>query len=86
MATTLYDENVGGPFGNTHLALGNAVPSTYDGDPGAVTPEEWERLGFNNSTVHTDIVSTTDRTVTAVLSDGSERVIYAGGQFQLDDD
>jgi hypothetical protein len=36
------------------------------------------------STVHQDIVSTTDRVVTAVLTDGSERVIYSGGRFQLD--
>jgi hypothetical protein len=33
---------------------------------------------------HTDIVSTTEREVTAVLHDGSRRTIYAGGQFQLD--
>ena len=26
MAETLYDENVGGPFGNTHIALGNVLP------------------------------------------------------------
>jgi aminopeptidase len=81
MASTLYDENTGGPFGNTHLALGMALKPTYDGDPGAVSDEEWERLGFNDSVVHTDIVSTTDRTVTAVLADGSQPVIYRAGQF-----
>ncbi len=79
MADTLYDENVGGPFGNTHLALGNAYQDTYDGDPSALGEEDWERLGFNQSAIHTDIVSTTDRTVTAVLRDGSERVIYTHG-------
>ncbi|MEA2356346.1 MAG: hypothetical protein QOD61_2475, partial [Solirubrobacteraceae bacterium] len=31
----------------------------------------------------TDIVSTTDRTVTATLPDGTDRVIYRDGQFQL---
>ena len=31
-----------------------------------------------------DIVSTANRTVTATLRDGSERVIYAEGRFQLD--
>jgi aminopeptidase len=85
MANTLYDENVGGPYGNTHVAIGLSLPNTYDGDPSDVTPEQWDALGYNTSIVHTDIVSTTDRTVTAVLKDGSERVIYAGGQFQLDD-
>jgi aminopeptidase len=84
MADTLYDENVGGPFGNTHLALGNAYQDTYDGDPATLGPDDWQRLGFNESAIHTDIVSTTDRTVTAVLRDRSERVIYAAGQFELD--
>jgi aminopeptidase len=83
MAETLYDENVGGPFGNTHIALGKSYHDCYAGDPGAVAAAEWERLGFNESSVHTDIVSTTDRTVTATLRDGSEQVIYAGGEFRL---
>jgi aminopeptidase len=84
MAQTLYDENVGGPFGNTHIAVGRAYQDAYDGDPSGVSAEDWERLGFNNSSVHTDIVSTTDRIVTATLRDGSERVIYRDGEFQLD--
>jgi aminopeptidase len=84
MADTLYDENVGGPFGNTHLAVGRALQPGYDGDPKQLSRADWERLGFNESAIHTDIVSTTDREVTATLRDGSERLIYAGGQFQLD--
>lgn len=84
MADTLFDENMGGPFGNTHIAVGKSITQCYDGDPDAVSPEDWERLGFNESVVHTDIVSTTDREVTAVMHDGSEQTIYAGGQFQLD--
>jgi aminopeptidase len=83
MAETLYDENVGGPHGNTHIALGNSYHDCYDGDPSQVDGAEWERLGYNESTVHTDIVSTTDRTVTATMHDGSEQVIYAGGEFTL---
>ncbi len=84
MAQTLYDENVGGKFGNTHIALGRAYQDAYDGDPGTLKPEDWERLGFNDSSVHTDVVSTTERTVTATLEDGSERVIYRDGEFALD--
>jgi aminopeptidase len=84
MAQTLYDENVGGPFGNTHIALGRAYQDAYEGDPAGVSEQEWERLGFNDSSVHTDIVSTSDRVVTAELRDGSERVIYRDGEFQLD--
>jgi aminopeptidase len=84
MATTLYDENVGGPFGNTHIAVGRAYRDCYDGDPSELASEDWERLGFNDSPIHTDIVSTTDREVTATLTDGSTRTIYSGGRFQLD--
>jgi aminopeptidase len=56
-----------------------------DGDATAVTDEQWEQLGFNlQAAVHNDIVSTTDRTVTALMRDGSDRVIYADGQFQTE--
>jgi aminopeptidase len=84
MAQTLYDENVGGRFGNTHIAVGRSYQDAYAGDPALVSEEEWQRLGFNNSSVHTDIVSTTDRVVTATLPGGEQRVIYRDGQFQLD--
>jgi aminopeptidase len=84
MAHTLYDENVGGAFGNTHIAVGRSYQDAYDGDPSGVSPERWQELGFNSSSVHTDIVSTTDRVVTATLRGGGERVIYRDGEFQLD--
>ena len=47
MANTLYDENVGGPFGNTHMAVGMSIVDTFDGDATAVSDEEWEHLGYN---------------------------------------
>lgn len=81
MAETLFDENIGGPFGNTHIAVGMAYKDGFDGDPEKVTREEWEEMGFNDSPEHTDLVSTTDRTVTATLQDGTEVVIYHQGQF-----
>ena len=84
MATTLYDENMGGAFGNTHIALGNAYKDTFSGDMSKVTDEEWQQMGYNSCPkVHTDIISTSDRTVTATLRDGSESVIYRGGEFVL---
>jgi aminopeptidase len=85
MATTLFDENTGGEFGNTHIALGNAYKDTFTGDMSAVTDEQWSEMGYNSCPkVHTDIISTTDRTVTALLRDGSEKVIYKNGQFVVD--
>jgi aminopeptidase len=50
------------------------------GQPGASGSE----LGFNNSSVHTDIVSTTDRVVTAHAAGRRRAVIYRDGEFQLD--
>lgn len=85
MATTLFDENMGGQFGNTHIALGNAYKDTFTGDMSAVTDEEWAAMGYNSCPkVHTDIISTGNRTVTATLKNGMERVIYTDGQFVLD--
>ena len=81
MGETLYDENVGGEFGNTHIALGMAYKDAYTGDVANTTEEEWNRLGYNDSIIHTDMMSTTDRTVTATLQDGSEVVIYRSGEF-----
>jgi aminopeptidase len=83
MAETLYDENMGGPNGNTHLALGKSYHDCYLGDPGALAPTDWEQLGFNDSSVHTDIISTAPRIVTAHLKSGGTKVIYRGGRFTL---
>ena len=83
MAETLFDENVGGANGNTHIALGNAYHDCYNGDPSKPTKKEWAALGYNDSSVHTDIVSTAPRTVTAHLKDGSTKVVYKNGQYVL---
>ena len=84
MANTLYDENVGGKYGNSHIALGNAYKTCFKGDFNAVEKLQWEKMGYNESDVHTDIVTTTNRTVTAELEDGSQVVIYKDGQFTLE--
>ena len=81
MAETLYDENIGWAFGNTHIAVGMAYKDSFPWDQQSVTNEEWNNMGYNNSAVHTDIVTTTPRTITATLEDGSELVIYKDGEF-----
>ncbi len=83
MAETLFDENIGGEFGNTHIALGEAYKDSYPGDVSKVSKDEWAEMGYNESVVHTDIVSTENREVTAVLDDGSEKVIYENGKFVI---
>jgi len=81
MAETLFDENISGPHGNTHIALGSSYQDSYSGNPAKVTKAGWAKMGFNDSAVHTDIISTSPRTVTAHLSDGSYKVIYQDGIF-----
>lgn len=84
MADTLFDENMGGRYGNTHLAVGMSYKDCFDGDARTPSKAEWKSLGFNDSGEHCDIISTTDRTVTASLKDGSSLVIYQDGKFTLD--
>src|SRR3989338_2276131 len=57
MAETLFDENIGGPYGNSHIALGMSYRDTYAGDVSKLTDKEAKRLGFNDSSVHTDVSS-----------------------------
>lgn len=83
MGETLFDENVGGKYGNTHIAVGSAYRESYPDQKACqkFTEKDWQNLGYNESVVHTDIVSTTNRTVTAFLQDGSCKVIYKNGEF-----
>jgi aminopeptidase len=81
MGETLFDENVGGPHGNTHIALGSAYHDCYAGDPSKVSKKTWAKLGYNDSSVHTDVVSTAPRTVTAYFKKGPPKIIYQNGQF-----
>jgi aminopeptidase len=84
MAETLFDENVGGKYGNFHIALGSAYKDCYESDPSKLKKSQWERLGYNiDSVIHTDIMSTSDRTVTANIGSSKEIVIYKNGMFTL---
>jgi aminopeptidase len=84
MAETLFDENMGGPYGNSHVAIGMAYKDCYRGeDSTELSKQDWEEKGFNDAAEHTDFVSTTDRVVTATLADGSQQIIYQEGQFVL---
>jgi len=81
MWETLYDENRGGEFWNSHVAVGNSFKEAYRGNGSELSDEQRDELWFNESVVHTDIVTTSDRTVTAHCADGSEKVIYEKGKF-----
>jgi len=81
MAETLFDENFGGEFGNTHVALGSAYKDSYPEDISKMSDKDWEEAGYNDSVVHTDIVSSKNREVTAELENGERIVIYRNGEF-----
>lgn len=83
MADTLFDENIGGKYGNTHLALGMSYKDSYRGDPSKPSKKQWASMGFNDSAEHTDIISTEDRTVTAFLTNGQKKIIYQKGKFTM---
>ena len=82
MADTLFDENFGGDNGNCHIALGASYSDTYTGDPSKLTKELKNKLGFNDSALHWDLVNTENKTVTAALADGQKIVIYENGMFK----
>jgi aminopeptidase len=81
MAETLFDENISGPHGNTHLAVGMSYKDCYRGDGTKLTKADWEARGFNDSAEHTDIISTTERTVHATLASGETILLYENGMF-----
>ncbi len=83
MAETLYDENISGEQGNMHIALGKSFSECYRGDAAKMKKSDWQKMGFNDSAVHSDIISTAKRKVTAVLKDNTEKVIYENGEFKI---
>ncbi|EKE26344.1 MAG: Thermophilic metalloprotease (M29) superfamily, partial [uncultured bacterium (gcode 4)] len=76
MWETLFDENVWWEFWNTHIAVWAAYKDAFTWDIDSQTKEDWDRMWFNESAIHTDIMSTTNRKVTAELANWESMVIY----------
>ncbi|GEM_PF-58903 len=83
MAETLYDENMGGPGGNMHLALGRSFKECFYGNSKNFKKKDWRKFGFNDSAIHEDLISTSPRIVTAFLKNGEEKTIYKNGKFVI---
>jgi len=81
MANTLFDENYGGRYGNCHIALGSAYANTYTGDSKRLNRALKQKLGFNESALHWDLVNTQKKRVTAHLQTGKAVTIYENGRF-----
>ncbi len=73
----------GGKFGNFHIAIGRSYTDTYSGNLKKMRRQDFENLGFNFSAIHTDIISTADRTVYAYMTDGTKLEIYKDGTFVI---
>ncbi len=84
MADTLFDENFGGNYGNCHIAVGASYTDTYDGDRLKIENNERlkNKLGFNDSALHWDLINTENKIVTAILADGRNLTIYENGMFR----
>lgn len=78
MAVTLYDENMWWPYGNSHIAIGNAYLDTFVGE---IYDGVQEEFGFNSSDIHYDLIITTQRTITATTKSGAKMCIYSDWKF-----
>lgn len=83
MADTLFDENFGGKFGNSHIALGASFADTFTGNQAKLNKALKQKLGFNDSALHWDMVNTEDKLVTATLKNGKHLTIYESGIFLI---
>lgn len=83
MANTLYDENFGGKHGNSHIALGQSFADAYSGDQKTFDDAKKKALGFNESSLHWDLINTQDKIVRAKLKGGKSITIYENGQFKF---
>lgn len=83
MAETLYDENIWWKYGNTHIAIWRSYEETYIWDVSKLSQKQKEKLWFNFSPEHRDLISTTNRVVTATLVNWKKKVIYKDGKFTL---
>ncbi len=81
MADILYDENFGGKYGNCHVAVGASYADTFTGAQSKLDKKMKEKLGFNDSSLHWDLINTEDKTVTVTLKNGQHRTVYEKGQF-----
>jgi aminopeptidase len=81
MADTLFDENFGGKYGNSHIALGSSYAESFAGKVSKLNRGLKKELGFNESALHWDLVNTQDKLITARLKSGQKLTIYEKGRF-----
>jgi len=84
MAETLFDENVGWEYGNTHIALWRWFDECYAWDKNRLEDVNFKKsIWLNMSPEHVDVISTAKRKVIWILWDGNEILIYEDGKFMI---
>jgi len=84
MAETLFDENVGWKYGNTHIALWTWFDQCYAGDKSKLSNPKFKKsIWLNMSPEHVDVISTAKRKAIWTLPDGKEIVIYKDWKFTI---
>ena len=84
MAETLFDENVGWEYGNTHIALWRWFDECYAWDKSKLDDPEYKKsIWLNFSAEHVDVISTAKRKVIWTLSNWDEILIYEDGKFTI---
>ena len=84
MAETLFDENVGWEYGNTHVALWRWFDECYAWDKNRLEDVNFKKsIWLNMSPEHVDVISTAKRKVIWILWDGKEILIYENGKFMI---
>lgn len=75
---TLYDENA-----SCHIAVGRGFKECLE-NGNNLTEEELEKIGYNNSKNHIDImIGTADLNITATTYDNKEILIFKDGSFNI---
>ncbi len=84
MAETLFDENVGWKYGNTHVALWRWFDECYAWDKTKLdNPKFKKSIWLNMSPEHVDVISTAKRKAIWILSNWDEILIYDEGKFTI---
>ena len=84
MAETLFDENVGWEYGNTHVALWRGFDECYSGDKSQLDSLEFKKsIWLNTSPEHVDVISTAKRKVIWTQNDGNEILLYEDWKFMI---
>ena len=84
MAVTLFDENVGWEYWNTHIALWRWFDDCYSWDKEKLGDSGFKKsIWLNESAEHVDVISTAKRKVVWTLQNWENVLIYEDWKFKI---